>query len=356
MTKIRLEYVHEFVDRHGKARRYFRKPGFKQVPLPGAPGSDEFMTVYQLALAGQSPRVQVGAGRTRPGSVNAAVVGYYNSLPFRSLAIGTQKMRRAILERFRAEHGDKRITMLPQEFIVRTLGKKSPAAARNWLKTLRGLLEFAVSEKFRADDPTQGVKLPKLPKSDGIATWTEEEIQAFEAKHPIGSRSRLAFALLLFTAQRRGDVVRMGRQHVRNGAISVRQQKKYWRLARNSHSSRHANGTRRHAGRTPDLSCHGVRQALCARRLRQLVPRSVQRGWPAKALLGPRAEEGSLSATCGGRMHRPPDCGYQRPCKPSRSGAIHKGGRPGTISEGRHQKGTTENKQWQTWRIGLPNC
>jgi len=183
------------------------------------------MTAYQLALAGQSPRVQVGAGRTRPGSVNAAVVGYYNSLPFRSLAIGTQKMRRAILERFRAEHGDKRIAMLPQEFIVRTLGKRSPAAARNWLKTLRGLLEFAVSEKFRADDPTRGVKLPKLPKSDGIATWTEEEIQAFEARHPIGSRPRLAFALLLFTAQRRGDVVRMGRQHVRNGAISVRQQK-----------------------------------------------------------------------------------------------------------------------------------
>jgi len=183
------------------------------------------MTAYQLALAGQSPPAQIGARRTRPGSVDAAIVGYYNSLAFRSLAIGTQKMRRAILERFRAEHGDKRIAMLPQEFIVRTLGKRSPAAARNWLKTLRGLLEFAVSEKFRADDPTHGVKLPKLPKSDGIATWTEEGIQAFEAKHPIGSRARLAFALLLFTAQRRGDVVRMGRQHVRNGAISVRQQK-----------------------------------------------------------------------------------------------------------------------------------
>jgi integrase len=225
MTKIRLEYVHEFLDRHGKARRYFRKPGFKQIPLPGAPGSDEFMTAYQLALAGQSPPAQVGARRTRPGSVDAAVVGYYNSLAFRSLAIGTQKMRRAILERFRAEHGDKRIAMLPPEFIVRTLGKRSPAAARNWLKTLRGLLEFAVGEKFRADDPSQGIRLPKMPKSDGIATWTEDEIQAFEAKHPIGSRPRLAFALLLFTAQRRGDVVRMGRQHVRDGAISVRQQK-----------------------------------------------------------------------------------------------------------------------------------
>ena len=130
MTKIRLEYDHEFLDRHGKARRYFRRPGFRQAPLPGAPGSDEFMTAYQLALAGQSPPTQIGAGRTRPGSVNAAVVGYYNSLPFRSLALGTQKMRRAILERFRAEHGDKRIAMLPQEFIVRTLGNRSPAAAR----------------------------------------------------------------------------------------------------------------------------------------------------------------------------------------------------------------------------------
>src|SRR5262245_14371272 len=166
MTKIRLEYVHEFLDRHGKVRRYFRKPGFKQIPLPGVPGSDEFMTAYQLALAGQAPATQIGADRTRPGAVNAAVVGYYNSLPFRSLAVGTQKMRRAILERFRAEHGDKRMATLPHEFIVRTLGKRSPAAARNWLKTLRGLLEFAVSERFRDDDPSHGVRLPRLPKSE----------------------------------------------------------------------------------------------------------------------------------------------------------------------------------------------
>ena len=132
MTKIRLEYIHEFRDRHGKVRRYFRRPGFKLIPLPGAPGSDEFMTAYQLALAGQPPRVEIGSRRTKPGTVNAAVIGYYNSLAFRSLAPGTQTMRRGILERFRAEHGDKRIAMLPHEFIVRTLGKKSPDVARSW--------------------------------------------------------------------------------------------------------------------------------------------------------------------------------------------------------------------------------
>jgi len=60
---------------------------------------------------------------------------------------------------------------------------------------------------------------------DGFHTWTEEQIAQFEAHHSIGSRERLALALGLYTAQRRGDVVRMGRQHVRNGVLHVKQAK-----------------------------------------------------------------------------------------------------------------------------------
>jgi integrase len=224
MTRIKLDYIHEFIDRHGKVRRYFRRPGYKRIPLAGIPGSDEFMTAYQLALAGQTPRIEIASARSKPGSVNAAVVGYYNSVAFRTLAAGTQRMRRNILERFRSEHGEKRIALLPHEFVVRTLSKKSPAAARNWLKTLRGLLQFAVTENFRADDPTHGVKLPRI-KSEGIHTWTESEIEQFQARHPIGSRARLALALLLFTAQRRSDVIRLGRQHIRTGTLFLRQEK-----------------------------------------------------------------------------------------------------------------------------------
>jgi integrase len=62
-------------------------------------------------------------------------------------------------------------------------------------------------------------------KSDGHHTWTEEEIAQYEAFYPIGTKARLALALGLYTAQRRGDVVRMGRQHIRDGVISVRQEK-----------------------------------------------------------------------------------------------------------------------------------
>src|SRR4051812_32305177 len=61
--------------------------------------------------------------------------------------------------------------------------------------------------------------------SDGIHTWTEDEIATFRSVFPIGTRQRLAFELMLNTAQRRADVVRMGWQHIENGKIRVRQQK-----------------------------------------------------------------------------------------------------------------------------------
>lgn len=222
MTRIRLSYVHRFTDRHGRVRYYFRRYGIR-TPLPGLPGSAEFMAAYEAALAGQELPL-IGASRTKPGTVNAAIIAYYQSLAFRSFAPGTQRMRRAILERFRAEHGEKRVGTLPREFIVRTLNKRARFAAGNWLKALRGLLAFAVAEGFRRDDPSAGIKLPAV-RTDGVRTWSEAEIEQFETRHPIGGRARLALALLLYTAQRRGDVIRLGPQHRRDGAIWLRQNK-----------------------------------------------------------------------------------------------------------------------------------
>jgi integrase len=224
MTRIRLEYVREYQDRHGKLRRYFRRKGYKQIPLPGLPGSEEFMAAYQAALACITVLGEIGANRTRPGTVNAAIVGYYQSLAFRELALGTQRGRRTILEQFRQAHGDKRVATLPQKFIVQMLSRMKPVSARNWLKALRGLHEFAVAEGFRPDNPAQGFKLAKH-KVKSHHPWTAEEIAQFEAHYPIGTKARLAIALLLNTAQRPGDVTRMGPQHVRNGAIHLRQQK-----------------------------------------------------------------------------------------------------------------------------------
>ena len=86
--------------------------------------------------------------------------------------------------------------------------------------------QFAISVGLRGDDPTTGLHRPKATRRGGFYSWNEQEsIQKFEATFPVGTRERLALVLLLETAQRRGDVIRMGWQHVRNGVITVRQTK-----------------------------------------------------------------------------------------------------------------------------------
>ena len=222
--KIQLRYVQEFRDRHGRVRRYFRRPGYKRIPLPGAPGSAEFLEAYQAALDGDAIRREVGSGRSPTGSIARAVAAYYQHNSFAVLAPSTRNMRRAVLERLRGEHGEKRVATLQRAHIEKMLGSMKSFAARNWLKTLRGLMQFAVAMNLRKDDPTVGVKLPKA-KAGTIHTWSEAQIAQFEKKFPIGSRQRLAMALLLYTAQRRSDVVRLGPQHVRNGGLAFRQQK-----------------------------------------------------------------------------------------------------------------------------------
>lgn len=219
------KHVHGFIDRHGKPRFYFRKPGMKRVALSGLPWSPEFMAAYEAAKDGEWERPQIGASRTKPGTVNAALVSYYNhNSEFKEFKPTTQKMRRAILERFRNEHGHRQIATLDERAVRAVLSKRPPLAARNLLKTLRHLIRHTIEIGMRKDDPTAAIKL-KAPKSDGHHTWTDAEIAQFEARHPIGTRARLALALLLYTGQRRGDVVSMGRQHVVNNVLSLRQEK-----------------------------------------------------------------------------------------------------------------------------------
>jgi hypothetical protein len=52
-----LEYINRFWDRYGKLSHYFRRPGQKAVPLPGKPGSPEFL-VHATALAAAERRAK----------------------------------------------------------------------------------------------------------------------------------------------------------------------------------------------------------------------------------------------------------------------------------------------------------
>jgi len=100
-----------------------------------------------------------------------------------------------------------------------------PFARNGWIKTLRSLYRFAIEAGFVDADPTAGIKKTEASLAGTMHTWSEAEVAQFEARHGVGTAARLAFALLLYSAQRASDVVRIGPQHVRDGFLFVRQQK-----------------------------------------------------------------------------------------------------------------------------------
>jgi integrase len=209
----------------GKHRVRFRLHGFASY-LYGIPWSEDFMRQYATALEGmKAQRQEIGAERTITGSINALIVSYYK-LIFPTLKPSTQAMRRNILERFRVEHGDKPVARLEHEHVANIIAAKAktPHAGNNLRKVLRHLLSHAIDLKMITVNPALSVKKFKT-RGDGIHTWSEDEVAQFTARHPIGSRARLALMLMLWTGQRRSDVVVLGWQHVRNGKIAVRQDK-----------------------------------------------------------------------------------------------------------------------------------
>jgi integrase len=227
------------IDRHGKRRVRFRKAGFTTY-LTGTPWSEEFMRQYAAALDGVKAQASnLGAGRTVAGTVNALVTAYLDPLsssPFKIGAAETKRTRRNILENFRTAHGDKplfradnsgrRTMLLTREHMQRIVNEKAgtPFAQRNFLNTLRAMFKWAAKEGRIPDDPTLGVTREKV-KTTGYKTWSEDHIARFEVAHPIGSKARLAFALLLYTSQRCSDVVKIGRQHVHIGVLTIDQGK-----------------------------------------------------------------------------------------------------------------------------------
>jgi integrase len=91
-------------------------------------------------------------------------------------------------------------------------------------KAMRALFGWAKRTGLIETDPTEGVRgLPH--KTEGFRVWSEQEIERFERRWPIGTKERLALAVLFYTGLRRGDAAILGRQHIRDGVIVIRTEK-----------------------------------------------------------------------------------------------------------------------------------
>ena len=224
MQKRKLPmYCHWAKDRHGKFRIRFRRRGFSCY-IYSKPGTNEFVADYEQCISAQKP--SIGAGKLKPGSIAKLFAIYYESPEFKGCRHSTQKAFRGVLERFKAVHGDKRVAHLRRQHLKEIIGTMSdrPHAANSLIKRLRPVLDIAVDLEWLASNPARGLKGYKT-SSDGIYTWTNEDMDAYEKRHPSGTKARLAYALLYYTASRRGDVVKLGRQHKKNGRLIFTQNK-----------------------------------------------------------------------------------------------------------------------------------
>lgn len=221
-TRVVMPYVHRFKDRHGKLRYYYRRSGDRK-PLRGDPGSPEFMSDYAAASAVFSPRAKISKGED--GTIARLVAEYTSSTQFKKLQPRTAANQRSIYNRFAEKHGKRLVAEMKRKHIDKMVAEmaSTPGAANSFLSRLKTLMVYAVRNDWIETDPTY--RLESFAGGE-FHTWTEEEIAKFESFWAIETRQRLAFALHVFTGQRRSDVHRMTWEHLDDGGIWVTQQKK----------------------------------------------------------------------------------------------------------------------------------
>ena len=214
--KINLRYVQAYRS-GGRTYCYFRRRGLR-VALPGLPGSREFNEAYQAALD-ECPVFN----RHPSGTVGALIAAYCAASDFKNLKPNTQAAYWIVLNQFGKAHGHRQVKDMTRDNarkIIEGIGK--PGMANLTRAVLKRLLRHAVDRGWRDDNPMVGIPPYKIGTRH---TWTDAELATYEARWPLGTRERLAYAALLYTGQRGGDVVKMERPQPGAASIALTQEK-----------------------------------------------------------------------------------------------------------------------------------
>lgn len=227
VADVPLKYVNVQRDRNGRVKyHYFRRNG-KRQRLPGEPGSVEFAEAYQALLNAKAGTCAdpIADGRNYPtGSFGALIVDYLASASFKEKKISTQGIYRRVLDRLRRENGANPVSLLRRRHVrkMRDALSDTPGAANNVLRLLKLVLSFAVEEELIDVSPAARIK--EL-KGGSYRSWTDDECTAFEKRWASGTMQRRAYALALYTGQRRADLVAMTKAHRSRGTVQVKQEK-----------------------------------------------------------------------------------------------------------------------------------
>jgi integrase len=209
------------VTQHGRTVWYVRVGKGPRIRLREPYGTPGFFTAYEAAVRGEKPPE---AGKFNANTLGWLTERYRDSVAWAELSLATRRQRECILRIICKAAGEEPASHITKKTIEQGIARRKKHAARHFLQTMRGMFEWALAAGHADHDPTAGLKTIR-PETDGHHVWTEEECAIFEARWPLGTRERLAFDVLLYTGLRRGDAVRLGRPHVKNGIATIRTEK-----------------------------------------------------------------------------------------------------------------------------------
>jgi integrase len=227
MPRPRPPHLHRQVSRHGKPVWYVRIGKGPRIRIRSAFGTPEFDSEYQRAISGLPTRPTSKNDGTATGSTAWLIERYRETAAWTGLSLATRRQRENIFEHVLKSAGRQPFGKITTANIMAGRDRRAatPAQARNFLDAMRGLFRWAVKAKLVKSDPTAGVDNPARPKTDGFPVWTDDDIDAYEARWPIGTRQRVWLDVLVYTGLRRGDAVRFGRQHIRSGVGTIKTEK-----------------------------------------------------------------------------------------------------------------------------------
>jgi integrase len=226
MPRPRPPHLQLQITRHGKTVWYVRIGKGARIRIRFEFGTPEFDAEYQAALAG-SPLLSPKDNSTSQGTLTWLIDRYRETSVWAGLSPATRRQRENILRHVLEKSGSTAFVEINPASINAGLENRAatPSQARHFLNAMRGVFRWALKAGHVKINPTAGVDGPKCKTGTGFMAWTEEHVQAYERRWPIGTRQRVWLDVLLYTGLRRGDVVRLGRQHVRNGVATIKTEK-----------------------------------------------------------------------------------------------------------------------------------
>jgi integrase len=222
MPRPRPPHLRREVTRHGSVVWYVRLDEGRRIRIRAPFGTAEFDTEYQAAVTG---RVRPVKGPPAAGSISWLIARYQDSRAWTDLSRASKRQRQNVFAQIIKSAGHRPFTDITKTALIASRDRRTAAQGRKFLDTMRGLFRWAVKAELAKIDPTLDVNNPPSLKTDGFIVWSEEDIAAYEKRWPIGTRQRVWLDVLIYTGLRRGDAVKLGRQHIRDGIATLKTEK-----------------------------------------------------------------------------------------------------------------------------------